>query len=141
MGNVSNFWLCEYIKMVGFYRCALPRFVSVKPGPPPTDRKTFALAPINMTLAAHDDIFNSFRDTVSSNYAIKSDIFAALIYTQCFLKYCEEAQESDDLWGDGPHDFVAGMHTAFYKDLGNSSAVMNLSFINLPRWIERARYR
>ena len=135
MGNVSNFWLCEYIKMVGFYRCALPRFVLVKPGQPPTDRKTFALAPINMTLAAHDDIFNSFRDTVSSNYAIKSDIFAALNYTQCFLKYCEEAQESDDLWGDGPHDFVAGMHTAFYKDLGNSSAVMNLSFINLPRWM------
>ena len=135
MGNISNFWLCEYIKMVGFYRCALPRFVLVKPGQPPTDRKTFALAPINMTLAAHDDIFNSFRDTVSSNYAIKSDIFAALNYTQCFLKYSEEAQEFDDVWGDGPHDFVAGMHTAFYKDLGNSAAVMNLSFINLPRWM------
>ena len=73
--------------------------------------------------------------TVSSNYAIKSDIFAALNYTQCFLKYSEEAQEFDDVWGDGPHDFVAGMHTAFYKDLGNSSAVMNLSFINLPRWM------
>ena len=135
MGNVSNFWLCEYIKMVGFYRCALPRFVLAKPGQPPTDRKTFALAPINMTLAAHNGIFNSFRDIVSSNYAIKSDIFVALNYTQCFLKYSKEAQESDDLWGDGPHDFVAGMHTAFYKNLGNSSAVMNLSFINLPRWM------
>ena len=135
MGNVSNFWLCEYLKMVGFYHCALPRFVLVKPGQPPTDRKTFALSPINMTLAAHNDIFKSFRDTVSSNYAIKSDIFAALNYTKCFLKYCEEAQEFDEVWGDGPHDFVAGMHTAFYKDLGNSSAVMNLSFINLPRWM------
>ncbi|MDE0041788.1 MAG: hypothetical protein OXT74_07115 [Candidatus Poribacteria bacterium] len=135
MGNVSNFWLCEYLKMVGFDRCALPRFVFVKPGQPPTDRKTFALAPIDITLAAHRDIFNSFRDTVSSNYAIKSDIFAALNYTDCFLKHCEAAQESDDLWGVGPHDFVAGMHTAFYKDLGNSSAVMNLSFINLPRWM------
>lgn len=135
MGGVSNFWLCEYLKMVGFYHCALPRFVLVKPGQPPTDRKTFALAPVNMTLAAHREIFHSFRDTVSSNYAIKSDIFAALNYTNCFLKYCEEAQDSDDLWGVGPHDFIAGMHTAFYKKLGNSSAVMNLSFINLPRWM------
>ena len=135
MKNIDNFWLCEYLKMVGFYHCAVPRFVLVKPGKPPKDRKTFALAPINMTLAVHNDIFKNFRDTVSSNYAIKSDIFAALNYTNCFLQYCEAAQEFDDLWGDGPENFVAGLHTAFYKDLGNSSAVMNLSFINLPQWM------
>ena len=135
MGQVKNFWLCEYLKMVGFYDCAVPRYVRVKKGEPPKDRKTFALAPINMTLAAHNDIFKNFRDTVSSNYAIKSDIFAVLNYTNCFLQYCEAAQEFDDLWGDGPENFVAGLHTAFYKNLGSSSAVMNLSFINLPDWM------
>ena len=135
MKGINNFWMCEYLKMVGFYHCAVPRFVLVKQGEPPKDRKTFALAPINLTLAAHNDIFKSFRDTVGSNYAIKSDIFAVLNYTNCFLQYCEAAQEFDDLWGEGPQNFVAGLHTAFYKDLGNSSAVMNLSFINLPRWM------
>ena len=135
MKGIDNFWICEYLKMVGFYHCAVPRFVLVKQGEPPKDRKTFALAPINMTLAVHNDIFKSFRDTVGSNYAIKSDIFAVLNYTNCFLQYCEAAQEFDDLWGEGPQNFVAGLHTAFYKDLGNSSAVMNLSFINLPRWM------
>ena len=135
MKNIDNLWICEYLKMVGFYHCAVPRFVLVKQGQPPKDRKTFALAPINMTLAAHNDIFKNFRDTVSSNYAIKSDIFAALNYTDCFLQYCEAAQELDDLWGDGPQNLVAGLYTAFYKDLGNSSAIMNLSFINLPRWM------
>ena len=135
MGNVSNFWLCEYLKMIGFYDCALPRFVSVKQGVPPKDRKTFALTPINMTLAAHNGIFRNFRDTVRSNYAVKSDIFAALNYTDCFLQHCEAAQDFEDLWGEGPHNFVAGMHTVFYKNLGQSLAVMNLSFINLPRWM------
>ena len=135
MKNIDNFWICEYLKMVGFYHCAVPRFVLVKQGQPPKDRKTFVLAPINMTLAAHSDIFKGFRDKVSSNHAIKSDIFAALNYTDCFLQYCEAAQELDDLWGEGPQNFVAGLHTAFYKDLGNSSAVMNLSFINLPDWM------
>ena len=135
MKNIDNFWICEYLKMVGFYHCAVPRFVLVKQGQPPKDRKTFALAPINMTLAAHSDIFKDFRDKVSSNHAIKSDIFAALNYTDCFLQYCEAAQELDDLWGQGPQNFVAGLHTAFYKDLGNSSAVMNLSFINLSDWM------
>ena len=135
MKNIDNFWICEYLKMVGFYHCAVPRFVLVKQGQPPKDRKTFALAPINITLAAHNDIFKNFRDKVSSNHAIKSDIFAALNYTDCFLQYCQAAQELDDLWGEGPQNFVAGLHTAFYKDLGNSSAVMNLSFINLPDWM------
>lgn len=138
MKNVDNFWLCEYLKMVGFYRCAVPRFVLVKQGEPPKDRKTFALAPINMTLDEHSTIFAKFRDVVGNRHAIKSDIFAALNYTDCFLQYCEaeaSASLAVELLGRAPENFVAGLHTAFYKDLGNSSAVMNLSFINIPRWL------
>lgn len=138
MKNVDNFWLCEYLKMVGFYRCAVPRFVLVKQGEPPKDRKTFALAPINMTLDEHNTIFAKFRDVVGNRHAIKSDIFAALNYTDCFLQYCEaeaSASLAVELLGRAPENFVAGLHTAFYKDLGNSSAVMNLSFINIPRWL------
>jgi len=30
---------------------------------------------------------------------------------------------------------VAGMYVAYYKSLGRASAVMNLSFIELPRWM------
>lgn len=138
MKNVDNFWLCEYLKMVGFYRCAVPRFVLIKQGEPPKDRKTFALAPINITLAEHNAIFAKFRDVVGNRHAIKSDIFAALNYTDCFLKYCEaeaSASLAVELLGRAPENFVAGLHTAFYKDLGNSSAVMNLSFINLPHWM------
>jgi len=138
MDNVDNFWLCEYVKMVGFYRCALPRFVLAKKGEPPKNRKTFALAPANITLSAHEAIWADFRNKMSSSHAIKSDIFAALRYTECFLQYCEAAQEEDlaaALWGKSPENFVAGLHTAFYKNLGNSLAVMNLSFINLPNWM------
>ena len=138
MKNVDNFWLCEYLKMVGFYRCAVPRFVLVKQGEPPKDRKTFALAPINITLDEHNTIFARFRDVVRNRHAIKSDIFAALNYTDCFLQHCEASASASlavELLGRAPENFVAGFHTAFYKDLGNSSAVMNLSFINLPDWM------
>lgn len=34
-----------------------------------------------------------------------------------------------------PRQEVAGFRTAFYKDLGNAVATMNLSFIALPGWI------
>ena len=141
MKNVDNFWLCEYLKMVGFYHCAVPRFVLAKQGEPPKDRKTFALTPINITLDEHNTIFAKFRDVVGNRHAIKSDIFAALNYTDCFLQHCEaeaSASLAVELLGRAPENFVAGLHTAFYKDLGNSSAVMNLSFINLPHWMNIA---
>ena len=137
MGQVKNFWLCEYLKMVGFYHCAVPRFVLAKQGELPKDRKTFALAPINITLEEHKAIFAKFRDVIGNRHAIKSDIFAALNYIDCFLQHCEAeagASLAVELLGRAPENFVAGLHTAFYKDLGNSSAVMNLSFINLPHW-------
>jgi hypothetical protein len=31
---------------------------------------------------------------------------------------------------------ASGFHTAFYKDMGNAVATMNLSFIALPGWVE-----
>jgi hypothetical protein len=34
-----------------------------------------------------------------------------------------------------PRNVVRGFYTAFYKDLGNAVATMNLSFIALPGWI------
>lgn len=138
MKSQKKFWLCEYVKMVGFYQCAVPRYVLVKQGEPPKDRKTFALAPVNITLEEHNTIFAKFKDEVGSRHAIKSDIFAALRYLDCFLQHCEaeaSASLAVQLLGSAPENFVAGLYTAFYKDLGNSSAVMNLSFINLPRWM------
>lgn len=140
MSNIDSFWLCEYLKMVGFYHCAVPRFVlgSQSGGRAPKDRKTFALAPINIKLSAHRDIFNRFSTTLRSNSSIKLDILAALEYTDCFLQYNELEAEQDlavELFGSAPENFVAGLHSVFYKDLGNAKAVMNISFVHLPHWM------
>lgn len=141
MTNIDSFWLSEYLKIVGFYSCSVPRFVlgSQSGGSTPKDRKTFALAPVNITLSAHRTIFDQFRDTLRSNSSIKLDILASLHYTDCFLQHCEiGVMESDfaaQLFGSAPENFVAGLHAVFYKDLGNAMAVMNLSFINLPHWM------
>lgn len=65
-------------------------------------------------------------------------VVAALHYTECFLNWCEAEQGKDllaELLGQGPENFVAGMYVAYYKSLGQASAVMNLSFIELPRWM------
>jgi len=133
MGNIKSFWLLEYLKAVGMYHCAVPRRVQGT-----DDRKTYALAPVNMRLAANDKVLEKFQEALWNDTAVKMDILAALRYTQCFLEWCEAARGQDllaELLGQGPENFVAGMYVAYYKRLGQASAVMNLSFIELPRWM------
>ncbi|MGQ9568426.1 MAG: hypothetical protein ACUVWW_10300 [Anaerolineae bacterium] len=133
MDNIKSFWILEYLKAVGMYHCAVPRRVQGT-----DDRKTYALAPVNMDLDSNDAVLSAFQGALWNDTAVKMDILAALRYTQCFLRYCEEAKAEDllsQLLGQGPEDFVAGMYVAYYKSLGQASAVMNLSFIELPRWM------
>lgn len=133
MGNIRSFWLLEYLKAVGMYHCAVPRRVQGT-----DDRKTYALAPVNMRLDDNEAILRAFQEALWNYTAVKMDILAALRYVRCFLNYCEEAQEADlmaELLGQGPENFVAGLYVAYYKSLGQASAVMNLSFLELPRWM------
>ncbi|MEW6276155.1 MAG: hypothetical protein AB1556_13735 [Bacillota bacterium] len=133
MGNIKSFWLLEYLKAVGMYRCAVPRRVQGT-----DDRKTYALAPVNIRLGANDAVLAAFQDALWNDTAVKMDVLAALRYTECFLDYCQAAKEMDllaELLGQGPEDFIAGMYVAYYKSLGQASAVMNLSFLELPRWM------
>lgn len=133
MGNIKSFWVLEYLKAVGMYHCAVPRRVQGT-----DDRKTYALAPVNIRLDANEAILEAFQEALWNDTAVKLDILAALRYTKCFLAYCEKAQAEDlmaELLGQRPENFVAGMYVAYYKSLGQASAVMNLSFIELPRWM------
>lgn len=133
MGNIKSFWLLEYLKAVGMYHCAVPRRVSGT-----DDRKTYALAPVNITLADSNAILEAFQEALWNDTAVKMDVIATLRYTRCFLEYCEAGKAQSllaELLGQGPENFVAGMYVAYYKNLGQAAAVMNLSFIELPRWM------
>lgn len=135
MGNVKTFWLLEYLKAVGFYRASFSRLLKGS-----KDRKTYVVAPQEMSLRSHQQIMRSFRDKMLyAETATRSDVLAALRYTGSFLDYCQEAEAQDllaQLMGGGsPRDVVKGFHMAFYKNLGNSAATLNLAFINTPGWV------
>ncbi|MDI9616209.1 MAG: hypothetical protein QFX31_02405 [Methanothrix sp.] len=133
MDNIKSFWLLEYLKVVGIYHCAVPRVVQGT-----DDRKTYALAPVNMRLDVNNRILAEFQEAMWNDTAVKMDILAALRYTRCFLDYCRASKETDllaEVIEHAPEDFVAGMHVVYYKNLGQAAAVMNISFIELPRWM------
>lgn len=134
IGGQDNFWLLEYMKLVGMPHAGLPRVVrGVK------DRKTYVLLPKNIKLSTSNKVFRDFQKVMWANSAIKMDIMAALKYTQVFLTQWQTGQlsEIDQMMGAQPGDYVQGLATVFYKDMGSALAVLNQSTINLPRWAKQ----
>ncbi|GAB4443246.1 MAG: hypothetical protein Kow00120_12480 [Anaerolineae bacterium] len=135
MGNVKGFWIPELLKVIGFYEAAQTRTLrGVK------DRKTFVLAPIEIDLSEHRPVMEAFQNlNRAAETAARADILAALYYTQAMLKHVQERGDRGlaalIYARQQPKRVVAGFHVAFYKDLGNAVATMNLSFINLPGWV------
>ncbi len=136
MGNIGNaFWLVEWLKAVGFYHAALTKQLRGS-----KDRKTYVLMPAEITLSESDNVMHAFKQSMArTETAIKSDVLVALRYTQALLRHsqAESAQDFASLLYEKaqPSRVVTGFYNAFYKNLGNSAATMNLAFIGLPRWI------
>ncbi|MBN1657483.1 MAG: hypothetical protein JXA93_03730, partial [Anaerolineae bacterium] len=137
MDNIKNaFWLVEWLKAVGFYHGAMTKqLAGVK------DRKTYAVAPAEIDLAESEAILHAFKGSMArAESAVRSDVLAALRYTRALLRFTEEREGARLKLRlqhyRQPKRIVAGFYTAFYKDLGNAIATMNLSFIGLPGWIQ-----
>jgi len=138
LGNPASFWPLEFLKFWGMRRAGVPRVVrppKPTPGPPPKDRKTYVMRPVNITLNTHKKVYHAFNRTMWSSTAVKMDVLAALRYTDAFLDQWLAGQLADARWGEEPGDYVTGLAAVFYKDMGNAVAVLNLSEIGLPRWM------
>jgi len=133
--NLKNFWLVEWLKAVGFYHAALTKQMRGA-----KDRKTYVLAPTEIDLSESDGIMHAFQGLMArSETAVRSDVFAAIRYTQALLEYTRQREGASLKARLFRHrqlsHVVSGFYSAFYKNLGQSVATMNLSFIGLPGWI------
>lgn len=134
--NVNGFWLSEWLKAIGFYEGALTKQLrGVK------DRKTIVLAPRKLTFEQHRQIRSKFVSSMRvAETAIRFDVLAVIRYAIALLEFIEDNADDPLLAlleiSDLKQRVVAGFHTAFYKDMGNAIATMNLSFVGLPGWIE-----
>ncbi|MBM3188953.1 MAG: hypothetical protein FJZ90_09565 [Chloroflexi bacterium] len=135
MGNVSSFWLVEFLNAVGFYRAAITTQLRGS-----KDRKTYVLAPVELSLADHEKVFDEFRKAMRRvEPAVRSDILASLRYARALVEYARKDEGRSVLRRyiqvARPDRIVAGFASAFYKSLGNSAATMNLPFVGLPGWL------
>lgn len=137
-GNLKNFWLLEWLKLVGLWEIGLTRGLKDS-----SDRKTYVPAIGNMSLRIREHVDDRFRRTMPfQETPVLSDILTILRYTRAFLHYAEQAQHTatplfsaSRQRGIRPSEFLRGFHVAFYKDLGQAAAIMNIAFLNLPGWV------
>lgn len=138
--NLSGFWLLEWLKLVGFYQIGLTAVLRDS-----SDRKTYVPAAGRMTIRTREQIDIHFRNLTRANEsATRADILTVLQYLRAFIRVTREAQEQPDMpqlrfsrhRPVRPADFIHGFHVAFYKNLGNAVAVMNMAFFNLPGWVQ-----
>lgn len=142
VGNLSGFWLGEYLKFVGYFTVAVPILVKGS-----KDRKTYVLHPATVDLGVLRDLMQRFRDGFRANTSIKIDILAALRFARIFVQYREQLL-SDQTQADplkallrrAPRvtDISTGFDLSFYKDMGAAYATMNQATINLPNWLRAA---
>jgi len=141
MDNVRNRpWLEEFLKAVGLWSCLVPRRV-VDVG----DWKAYVLAPLHLDWRANREVlvrFNRYlwNERRRDETSLKADATSLLLFTRAWLDYVEAADQDDvDFDADPaaavPEKVVAGFHVAQFKLLSrNAYTMVNLSFLNLPRW-------
>jgi hypothetical protein len=125
---VKSFWLLEYLKAVGLWKCAAPR--TVRGG---SDRKVYVVSPKRISLGVHDEVFGKFGAALWNETAVKMDILAALQYAKTLIEYSEAKRQAE---GRVPDRVISGLYVATYQQLNqNSYTAMNLAFIGIPEWI------
>ena len=149
--NIEGFWLLEYVKAAGLWTVAAPQPVA-PPKKTPTGRdwqqadwKVYVLAPLRQSLQV--DVLARFREILNPETAIKLDATAVLLFTKTWLEHLEVYQQDNiefdaDVTALAPEKAVAGFHVAQFKLLSrNAYTMVNLSFLNLPRWTGTPRSR
>jgi len=135
MGGESAFWVREYLKMVGCYKAMFMRPIQVSSKT--WDTKIYVLSPKDIDYNRMVTLHNSFKPTLRGNTSIKVDIACVLRFCQTFIRNIEEYQLKLPFRKRyQPHYSVGGFYVAYLKKLGTSEAVSNLSFLQLPSFIE-----
>jgi hypothetical protein len=133
--NIKNFWLLEWLKAVGFYNAALTRLVRGAK----KDRKTFVIAPRELTYQEHHAVMRKFVETMQfGETATRFDILAVIRYTSALLERLREPESQltrNFKLGSLKKRLISGFYSVFYKDMGGAIATMNMAFIALPGWV------
>ncbi|MBN2571401.1 MAG: hypothetical protein JXA68_04680 [Ignavibacteriales bacterium] len=135
MGAEDVLWIREYLKIIGCFKVMFVRPIQVSSKT--WDTKIYVLSPKEIDYIRLSLLQNSFKPSLRGVTSLKMDISSILLFCKTFIENIEEYKtERPFLKSYKPHHYVSGFSTAYLKKLGTSESVSNISFLQLPDFIE-----
>jgi hypothetical protein len=135
MGSENALWIREYLKIIGCFKVIFVRPIQVSSKT--WDTKIYALCPKDIDYHRLSLLHNSFKPSLRGVTSLKLDIISILLFCKTFIENIEEFKtEKPFLRSYQPHSYIGGFSTAYLKKLGTSESVSNISFLQLPDFIE-----
>ncbi len=134
VGPMSSFWLKDCLKMVGCYDGMYCRKIKIGKQ---FDTKIYVLDPKEIEFIKHKKLFGDFKRHLDGMSSIRLDINSVLAFCIDFIKNSEEYKSAAPAFSKllKPKNFINGFYCVYFKSLGHSSAVANMSYLELPNFI------
>ncbi len=132
VGNLKGHWIKETMKVSGALNFGMI-CQTVKVGNS-YDMKVFVPAFSEMKLHEKVNIMQTFKKTAKSSSPVKLDILNSLRIIELFLKERTKTLRR----GKRVKDSLLGLHSVYQKDLGQNKAVVNISFLETPDFVDLA---
>jgi hypothetical protein len=134
-GGVKSFVLDEFFKMIGVLHSSIGRLVKV--GTRSYDCMLQVIEPQEISIEAVSNVVQNIKTKIKAPSRTYLE-FSTLTYTISeILRFLIDKQL--DL-NPSLTDYVCGLYSTYFKDLGNAKAVMNLSYYHLPSWVKFESY-
>lgn len=133
-------WFEEWMK----YRAMHHSMVSYNCGNDGKDTKAMVIAPgeigASLVKKLRDELLGQ---RIWGSTSVWVEIQAAIELTRQLINHSQELHYEDGMSFEGarPNNIIKGFYSAYFKNLGTASAVMNLSFIGLPGWLPINNYQ
>ncbi|MGF7400858.1 hypothetical protein PQ744_10690 [Thermoanaerobacterium thermosaccharolyticum] len=133
--SVDEFWLQECLKIAGSFTSMVIKPVQI--AKQKWDNKVYVFDVNNLDWDISKKIFNEFKKLLKGNTSIRLDINSVLLMAKELIQHREEYKSNRKfLNGYRPHDEIKGFYTVYFKNMGNANSPTNISFIELPLFIE-----
>lgn len=133
--SVDGFWLQECLKIAGSFTSMVIKPVQI--AKQKWDNKVYVLDVNNLDWDISKKVFNEFKKLLKGNTSVKLDINSVLLMTKELIQHREDYKSNRRFLNKyRPHDEIKGFYVVYFKNMGNANSPTNISFIELPLFIE-----
>jgi hypothetical protein len=123
-------WFDEYLKYLGLNLVANARAIGRNRN---KDVKLFVLAPGSIDARMLGKLSSDFFELRLRSTSAQIDIQSSLGIAMALMRQLS-SDDLDEYEEKTPRDFISGIQTAYFKNLGKAHALANVGFIGLPGW-------